>query len=639
MLAPGGANLVLVVQAARHQERELPCPSYRPNRMRLDLIAKLMRFRRRSWVLALPFVVTAIVATPAQAFDPSAMSWSAPMSIDPSGGPPTAVSCASASLCVWVDRGGDIVSSTNPAGGAGAWGINRDFHGGIFSGVSCPTPALCVVTSSGGGVLTSSHPTATSGSWTGVVVPGESGGLNGISCPSASLCVGVGGNVVSSTNPAGGAGAWKAINVPGAGILNAVSCPSSSLCVAAGSNGVIATSTNPTGSASDWTVSDVDADNNKYGISCPSTSLCVAVGGYSHLSTSTNPTGGPSTWTTIQPAAPLYLTAISCSSALLCAGADEGGGAITSTHPTDGFSAWTPSNNLVTGGPPGLEGISCPAAAHICVAVGSHGEAVVGTDTGVRTVAVTQPASFRGTVTSSPAGIDCDATCSHSFPTGTVVTLHAVAKAGYAFAGWSGGGCSGTSDCTVTLDSDHDVTATFLRASGSYALGISKGGTGSGSVTSSPAGIDCGSACSASFAPGTQITLSANPNAGSRFTGWSGAGCSGTDSCQLTLDADTSVSAAFASTTHPPNTRIRRARIHQRTRSAVFTFAAAGASVSRAISFQCALSHGHKKARFRRCTSPKRYERLRKGHYTFRVRARDTVGKDPTPAKKTFRIK
>ncbi|MGH7344058.1 MAG: right-handed parallel beta-helix repeat-containing protein, partial [Candidatus Rokuibacteriota bacterium] len=70
--------------------------------------------------------------------------------------------------------------------------------------------------------------------------------------------------------------------------------------------------------------------------------------------------------------------------------------------------------------------------------------------------------------------------------------------------------------------------------------------TGNGAVASSPAGISCGSACSASFASGTSVTLTATPAAGSVFTGWSGGGCSGTGSCAVTVTTSTTVSAKFA---------------------------------------------------------------------------------------------
>jgi hypothetical protein len=77
---------------------------------------------------------------------------------------------------------------------------------------------------------------------------------------------------------------------------------------------------------------------------------------------------------------------------------------------------------------------------------------------------------------------------------------------------------------------------------------VSKGGTGTGTVASTPAGINCGTDCSESFAGGAVVTLSAAPGSGSRFDGWSGGGCTGTAPCTLTGNSSLSVSATFTST-------------------------------------------------------------------------------------------
>jgi 5-hydroxyisourate hydrolase-like protein (transthyretin family) len=77
------------------------------------------------------------------------------------------------------------------------------------------------------------------------------------------------------------------------------------------------------------------------------------------------------------------------------------------------------------------------------------------------------------------------------------------------------------------------------------ALTISPSGNGAGTVTSSPAGISCGSACSARFAVGSRLTLTATPAPGSTFAGWTGA-CSGTGTCQVRLvGSDLDVGAVF----------------------------------------------------------------------------------------------
>jgi hypothetical protein len=78
-----------------------------------------------------------------------------------------------------------------------------------------------------------------------------------------------------------------------------------------------------------------------------------------------------------------------------------------------------------------------------------------------------------------------------------------------------------------------------------HALTVSTGGAGTGHVASSPSGIDCGSSCSALFASGTPVTLTATPDGTSRFAGWIGEGCFGTVPCTLTMDGAKSVSATF----------------------------------------------------------------------------------------------
>jgi hypothetical protein len=93
-------------------------------------------------------------------------------------------------------------------------------------------------------------------------------------------------------------------------------------------------------------------------------------------------------------------------------------------------------------------------------------------------------------------------------------------------------------------DGVHNRPVSWARAV-SYTLAVSKGGTGSGTVTSTPAGIACGGSCTATFADPTSVTLTAAPAAGSTFSGWSGA-CSGTGPCIVTTLGDRSVTATFA---------------------------------------------------------------------------------------------
>ena len=149
-----------------------------------------------------------------------------------------------------------------------------------------------------------------------------------------------------------------------------------------------------------------------------------------------------------------------------------------------------------------------------------------------------------GTVVSSPVGIDCPEGCDASYPNGTVVTLTARPLEGWEFLGWSDG-CTGTkSRCTVTMNRDMFVTAIFAQPGRLTHLTVSK--QGSGTITSSPAGIDCGSICEWDYDSGMTVKLAASAAGGSTFSGWSGS-CSGMDNpCRVTMDAAKSVTAKFA---------------------------------------------------------------------------------------------
>jgi subtilisin family serine protease len=76
-----------------------------------------------------------------------------------------------------------------------------------------------------------------------------------------------------------------------------------------------------------------------------------------------------------------------------------------------------------------------------------------------------------------------------------------------------------------------------------YLLNVTR--IGRGIVTSSPAGINCGTDCSQYYPPGTTVTLNATPYLGTPFLGWSGGGCSGIGSCDVAMDQDKDVIASF----------------------------------------------------------------------------------------------
>ena len=178
--------------------------------------------------------------------------------------------------------------------------------------------------------------------------------------------------------------------------------------------------------------------------------------------------------------------------------------------------------------------------------VSGYSNVACGTSSSGLALSVTDTGTGTGTVVSSPTGINCGTVCSASFASGAVVTLTATPAASAIFGGWSGSGCSGTAPCSLAGNGSMSVTANFaaLAPSPSYILTVTK--SGPGTASSSPSGITCGSTCSASYAGGTVITLTAVAGHGARFKGWTGGGCTGTGTCTVTLNTNVSVTGSFS---------------------------------------------------------------------------------------------
>jgi hypothetical protein len=190
-----------------------------------------------------------------------------------------------------------------------------------------------------------------------------------------------------------------------------------------------------------------------------------------------------------------------------------------------------------------------------CTVTMDQARSLTATFVPVFTLTVSKSGSGAGTVAGS--GIDCGSTCSLSYDDGTGVTLTAATATGSRFTGWSGA-CSGAGTCTVALDQARSVDAMFSVASGlepatdvtggpttgeQHELTVRRNGSGTGAVTGHA--IDCGASCHAEYEAGTFVVLTATAGPGSRFTGWAGAGCSGTGACTIHMSGAREVTATF----------------------------------------------------------------------------------------------
>lgn len=153
-----------------------------------------------------------------------------------------------------------------------------------------------------------------------------------------------------------------------------------------------------------------------------------------------------------------------------------------------------------------------------------------------------------GRVTSFPDGIGCGVDCTEPFLDGATVQLNAAAAVGSTFAGWINCPTPSGSLCDVRMDAARAIAATFESSDPNPLMTLQR--VGSGTVTSTPAGIDCGATCAVHFAPGTVVTLTATAEAGWHFTGFGG-----DPDCadgEVTMGSDESCTATFVADTPPP---------------------------------------------------------------------------------------
>jgi hypothetical protein len=117
----------------------------------------------------------------------------------------------------------------------------------------------------------------------------------------------------------------------------------------------------------------------------------------------------------------------------------------------------------------------------------------------------------------------------------------------------------GSTYCYRVLAYDASAVSSYSNeacGAPSITVTVSKAGTGTGSVSSTPTGINCGTTCSITYLAGTLVTLVATPDAGSVFSGWSGNGCAGTAPCTFAGNAPVAVIATFTRPAPPPSSPV-----------------------------------------------------------------------------------
>ncbi|MBS2024254.1 MAG: hypothetical protein JST92_17775 [Deltaproteobacteria bacterium] len=196
-----------------------------------------------------------------------------------------------------------------------------------------------------------------------------------------------------------------------------------------------------------------------------------------------------------------------------------------------------------------FSGFSGDCSGATCALTMTGAKSVTATFIPLRTLTVTTSGSGGGAVssTSTPA-IACAAsagsssgTCALQVPDGATLTLGAAASSTSRFGGWSGA-CSGGGACTLSMTQDRTVDASFIAT---YSVSVALAGSGSGAVSSTPAGLSCPGTCSATFDSGTSVALTAAPAGSSVFNGFSG-DCTGA-TCALSVTSTKNVTATFAS--------------------------------------------------------------------------------------------
>ena len=155
--------------------------------------------------------------------------------------------------------------------------------------------------------------------------------------------------------------------------------------------------------------------------------------------------------------------------------------------------------------------------------------------------------SFSGSgsvAVSSPSATCSSGACTYDVPDGALVTLTASPAEGWTFGIWSGCDSVNGLECTVTMNQDRTIATGFNF--NTFTLAASFAGSG-GTITSNPAGLDCGNVCSAAFNVGDTIRLIAVPASSAYYvSSWTGCTSYSGATCDVTMNSNKSVVAVFS---------------------------------------------------------------------------------------------
>jgi hypothetical protein len=408
----------------------------------------------------------------------------------PTTGYPVSISCISADACVAADAKGNV-ESLNGMGWTAPVQINRNAI--AITGISCPTAGFCMVVDGSGDALTFngasfSAPTA--------VAPN---GLLTVSCSSASFCAAGGseGGVYTYDGSSWSGPVYtNSLSMP----VQSISCGSTALCVAlvgyaadqVGAN----FGQNDTGyvfNGTDWTDTQEPLDS----VSCPTASICFGIDGRGDFA-SYSPSHG---WMTLDPEEWTSTgNVLSCTSVSFCMD-----GAYDAEQAWEWTGSWqTDASEDYPDRGGSLQSLSCTPS-DSCVAVDSAGNAV----------------TYDGSTWTST-----------EIAPGHGLSTVACASASFCLA------ADGLGSADAFFYSQHETLSVNTD-----------GGNGSGTVTSSPAGLSSGAG---SFYAGQSVTLTEVPASGSTFSHWSGACTGAGTTCVVGMDAAESVTAIFTTTAAVP---------------------------------------------------------------------------------------